>query len=114
MSELEKILQNYIKLFLLPLIEKAVNKAVKQAFSEINQPSSDTDKKYLDAKESAAYIGDELSTFYKRIHKKEIPRHGPAGRIFCKQSDLDAFISQKQSKSIEQLHAEVDEFLKSK
>ena len=111
MSEIEKIIHQFFKEQVVPVIESSIQKAVRQALAEKKQPASTNEKPYLDSKESAQYIGDKLSTFYKRIHRQEIPRHGPEGRIFCKRSDLDAFISQKRSKSIRQIRDEVDKAL---
>lgn len=111
MSDIEKVIHQFFQERVVPVIESSIQRAVRQALAEKEQPASTKEKPYLDAQESAQYIGDELSTFYKRISRKEIPRHGPKGRIFCKKSDLDAFISQKQSKSIRQIHDEVEDAL---
>lgn len=111
MSEIEKIISIYIKEQLSPIIESSVKKAVKQALAEQSSSTSNSEEKFLDTQSSAQYIGDKLQTFYKRIHRKEIPRYGPPGRIFCKKADLDAFIGQKQSKSIHQIQAEAQEGL---
>lgn len=47
----------------------------------------------LTVEEAAQFTGLSINYLYKLIHKKKIPHYKPmSGRVFFKQSELEAFI----------------------
>ncbi|MDF9794968.1 hypothetical protein OKW21_000231 [Catalinimonas alkaloidigena] len=111
MNDFEMLIQRYLQQAVAPIIEQSVKKAIRESLPNHALKKKDDDKEYLNASESAAFIGDTMSTFYKRIFNKEIPRYGTPKRILCKKSDLEAFILRGRKKSKTELEEEAEELL---
>ncbi|MEP0368035.1 MAG: helix-turn-helix domain-containing protein [Cyclobacteriaceae bacterium] len=94
---MKKELKN-IKEWLQAVIFDAIEKAFIKYY-----PRKDPASNFLNAQESAAYLGDAMPTFYRRVSEGELPTYGGGKKIFCKESDLMDWLSQSRSYSKEQL-----------
>lgn len=87
-------------------ISESVQSAVKAALGAL-PPQKEGGEQFLSAKEAAAFIGDALPTFYKRVSEGELPTYGGGKRIFVKRSDLINWLSQTRTYSKEQLKVSI-------
>lgn len=87
-------------------ISESVQSAVKAALQGFTTEKEET-KEFLSAKEAAAFLGDALPTFYKRVSDREFPTYGGGKRIFVKRSDLINWLSQARTYSKEQLETNI-------
>ncbi|MEP4532106.1 MAG: helix-turn-helix domain-containing protein [Cyclobacteriaceae bacterium] len=83
-------------------LQEVIFDAIENAFIKY-YPRKDPDTNFLNAQESAAYLGDAMPTFYRRVSEGELPTYGGGKKIFCKESDLMDWLSQSRSYSKEQL-----------
>lgn len=111
MSSLENSLTQCIKEALLPEIKTLIHQAVKEALDNHPSITGVVEEEFFTAEEAAAYVKEKLPNFRKRLMRGEIPRLGPDGKVYCKKSDLVAFMSQQPAKTKQQLEAEANDAL---
>lgn len=90
--ELLKDINQYFSDILDRALDKALEKLGKIPTTE--EEREITRAEFLNAKKSAAFIGDAMPTFYKRISKGEIRKYGSGRRVFCKRSELLEWLNQ--------------------
>jgi predicted DNA-binding transcriptional regulator AlpA len=83
-------------------LSQLIREAIFEAISKYFKPQSEIEE-FLTAKESAAFIGDKMPTFYRRISEGEIPTCGGGKRINCRKSDLIKWLNQDRTYSKAQL-----------
>ena len=59
--------------------------------------------KYLNLKEAAAYLKLSESSVYKMTSENRIIHLKPEGKLYFRQSDLDAWLEKKQVASLDEL-----------
>jgi len=83
------------------ILENSLKQIIKEALLEAlasgeldlsNRPTQPPEDSFLDAPASAAFIGESLSSFYRRTSNKELPHYKRGKRIFCKQSELKTWL----------------------
>ncbi|MFY0689684.1 MAG: helix-turn-helix domain-containing protein [Cyclobacteriaceae bacterium] len=77
-------------------LDEIIHNSVRRALKYYTQPK-DPREEFLSAKEAAAFIGDALPTFYKRISDGEIANYGGGKRINVRKSDLLDWLCQPRS-----------------
>ncbi len=107
-----QVINDFLTTLIAPVVKEAVREELaRHAHLSDNQNLED---EFLNAKESAEFIGDALQTFYGRTSKGEISTYGSGKRIFCKKSELMAWKEKQRTKPKEAVEQEVDSYLVSK
>lgn len=86
-------------------LHEIISEAIHDAFRTYQIEDNPTHE-FLTAKEAAAFIGDALPTFYKRVSEGEIPTKGGGKKIWVKKADLLAWLDQDRTYSKSQLEEE--------
>ena len=100
-------LLNYIHKELADWIKILLKEAIEEYYSDqilITQNKSE----FLDAQTSADFIGESLSSFYRRTSNREIPHYKRGKKIFCKKSELIAWIEGGKKKSQQEIIKEMN------
>lgn len=79
-------------------LREVIHDAIKEAFRKYYH-HEDPATEFLTAKEAAAFIGDALPTFYRRVSTGEIVTRGGGKRIWVRKSDLLAWLNQDRTYS---------------
>jgi len=108
----ENIINSLLRDYIAPLLREVIREEINY-LKPFLENSSQKDE-FLTAKESAEFLGDALQTFYGRTSKGELPTYGSGKKIFCKKSDLMAWLEKKRTKSISDLDEEVNDYLTNK
>jgi hypothetical protein len=77
------------------LIKGMFKDAIKEVLPEMLSeylPKKDDSAEFLGAQQSADFIGESLSSFYQRTSKREIPFYKRGKKVFCKRSELIAWL----------------------
>lgn len=75
---------------------------------EIQTSSSKT---FLTITEVSNYTGFSTNYLYQLVHNRVIPFYKPGRKLFFKQSEIDAWISNSRQKTIEEIKKEATEGL---
>ncbi len=96
--EAKNFLDQFLEL-ITPFLKKIILEVLKDYQSLSTSTSALAEDDFLDAHASARYIGESLSSFYRRTSNKELPFYKRGKRVFCKKSELKAWMEAGKSHS---------------
>ena len=93
-------MSNFLILFLSTtksFIREILLEVLEEYFA--NQGFHAPEKEFLDAPSSAEFIGESLSSFYRRTSNREVPFYKRGKKIFCKKAELIKWLESGKKKS---------------
>ena len=92
--------------FLKSILKEILQELLPELLQELHYNQSTSSEEFLDAQKSAAFIGESLSSFYRRTSDRDIPFYKRGKKIFCKKSELIAWLESGKKKSTKEIEDE--------
>ena len=92
--------------FLKSILKEILQELLPEVIQELQLIQSTSSEEFMDAQKSAAYIGDSLSSFYRRTSDRDIPFYKRGKKIFCKKSELIAWLESGKKKTTKEIEDE--------
>ncbi len=89
---------------------------IERLLSQINKEQQTEPDKWFDIHELCSYLPDKpkIPTIYGKVHRLEIPFHKGEGqkKLRFRKSEIDSWLSMGKNKTISEIEAEADNYLK--
>lgn len=100
-------LEGVLSQFFLQIFIAALEAVLLKHDLVISDNVKENEDEFLDAKKSAEFIGESLSSFYRRTSNREIPFYKRGKKIFCKKSELKLWLEEGKKKTRAEIRREV-------
>lgn len=100
-----------IESFITPIIQKAVNQAVKKAIQQNQVLSHKPKNEILDINGAVEITGNSKNTIYQLTSKKLIPHFKRGRKLYFKRSELLKWIEAGKQKTVDEMLSDTDDYL---